>query len=443
MSDPTLLENLAPASVNNAGANEATASTTRVISLGCRLNLAEGEAVRRLADRAGLNDSIVINSCAVTNEAVRQTRQQIRRARRASPSARIIVTGCAAQIDAASFAAMPEVDAVIGNAEKLDAAAWTALHGGQMSVAVNDIMAVRENAAHLIDGYGDRARAFLQVQNGCDHRCTFCIIPFGRGPSRSVTIEDAVASVRSLVGAGHAEVVLTGVDMTSWGHELDGAPRLGRLVGAILDEVPDLFRLRLSSVDCAEIDPELFERATGDNRVAPYFHLSLQAGSNMILKRMKRRHCREDAIRLAAALREQRPSIALGADLIAGFPTETEAMFEETIALIAEAGVNYVHAFPYSARQGTPAARMPQLGGRIVAARARRLREAGRAATGKFLDSLAGLEDEAVVESGGRARLGNFATVRVDQSRYRPGDIARLRIKGRDGDMLIAEEIAA
>jgi threonylcarbamoyladenosine tRNA methylthiotransferase MtaB len=433
MSDPVLVEQPAAAPANEP----------RVISLGCRLNLAEGEAIRRLAGGAGLSDAIVINSCAVTNEAVRQTRQQIRRARRRHPSARVIVTGCAAQIDAETFAAMPEVDAVIGNAEKLDAAAWTALSGGQMPVAVNDIMAVRENAAHLIDGYGDRARAFLHVQNGCDHRCTFCIIPFGRGPSRSVAIDDAVASIRRLVDAGHAEVVLTGVDMTSWGHELDGAPRLGRLVGAILDQVPDLFRLRLSSVDCAEIDPELFERATGDTRVAPYLHLSLQAGSNMILKRMKRRHSREDAINLSRELRARRPAIALGADLIAGFPTETDAMFEETISLIAEAGVNYVHAFPYSARQGTPAARMPQLGGGVVAERARRLREAGRASTESFLDSLVGLEDDAVVESGGRARLGNFAPVVVEPGKYRPGDIARLTITGRKDDMLIAGESAA
>lgn len=418
-------------------------SDPRIISLGCRLNLAEGEAIRRLVAGAGLDGAVVVNSCAVTNEAVRQTRQQIRRARKADPFARIIVTGCAAQIAPAAFAAMPEVDAVIGNAEKLDAAEWAALRRGEDPVRVNDIMSVRENAAHLIDGYGDRARAFLQVQNGCDHRCTFCIIPFGRGPSRSVGIEDAVASVRRLVDSGHPEIVLTGVDMTSWGHDLEGAPRLGRLVAAILDRVPELFRLRLSSVDCAEIDEELHERLTGDARVAPYLHLSLQAGSNMILKRMKRRHSREDAIELSLRLRAKRPEIALGADLIAGFPTEDEAMFEESVALIGEAGINYAHVFPYSARSGTPAARMPQLQGDVVADRARRLRAAGAEATARFLDSLIGAEDDAVVESGGRARLGNFASARLPHAAFRPGDVARLRIAGRDGDTLIAESAGA
>ncbi len=416
---------------------------TSVISLGCRLNLAEGEAIRRLADGAGLEDAIVINSCAVTNEAERQTRQQIRRARKANPLARLIVTGCAAQIDAGAFAAMPEVDAVIGNAEKLDAGEWAMLtHGGERR-RVNDIMSVRENAAHLIDGYGDRARAFLQVQNGCDHRCTFCIIPFGRGPSRSVAISDAVASVRRLVDHGHKEIVLTGVDMTSWGQDLDGAPRLGRLISAILDAVPDLFRLRLSSVDCAEIDDELFDRLTGDARVAPYLHLSLQAGSNLILKRMKRRHAREDAIGLSRRLRERRPEIALGADLIAGFPTEDEKMFMESVRLIDEAGVDYAHVFPFSARSGTPAARMPQLAGDVIADRARRLRAAGSEATTRFLDSLIGTEGEAVIESGGRGRFGNFAATRLDDGTFRPGDIARLRVLGRDGDTLIAQSADA
>ncbi len=432
----------APAPLHNLPVDPAP-DGARVISLGCRLNLAEGEAVRRLADAAGLGKAVIVNSCAVTNEAVRQTRQQVRRARRASPEAKIVVTGCAAQIDPAAFAAMPEVDAVLGNAEKLDPGAWASLARAERTFAVNDIMSVRENAAHLIDGYGDRARAFLQVQNGCDHRCTFCIIPFGRGPARSVTVADAAASVRRLVDAGHPEVVLTGVDMTSWGQDLDGAPRLGRLVGAILDEVPDLFRLRLSSIDCAEIDDELFERLTTDARVAPYLHLSLQAGSNLILKRMKRRHSREDAIALASALRARRPEIAIGADLIAGFPTESDDMFEESLALLDDVGVNYAHVFPYSARSGTPAARMPQLAGALIAGRARRLRNAAAAATAKFLDSLKGVIGDAVVESGGRARLGNFAPVRIDPGAFHAGDIARLRILGRDGDMLTAESLSA
>ena len=418
-------------------------SAPRVISLGCRLNLAEGEAIRRLAGGAGLSNTVVINSCAVTNEAVRQTRQQIRRARKANPTARLIVTGCAAQIDPAAFAAMPEVDAVIGNAEKLDAGEWDAQAGGGERLRVNDIMSVRENAAHLIDGYGDRARAFVQVQNGCDHRCTFCIIPFGRGPSRSVSIDDAIASVRRLVDHGHPEIVLTGVDMTSWGQDLDGAPRLGRLVAAILDAVPDLFRLRLSSVDCAEIDDELFERLTGDARLAPYLHLSLQAGSNMILKRMKRRHSREDAIDLSRRLRARRPEIALGADLIAGFPTEDEEMFLDSVRLIDEAGINYAHVFPFSARSETPAARMPQLSGDIVADRARRLRTAGSEATSRFLDSLIGTTGEAVIESGGRGRFGNFAPARFSEAGLRPGDVARLRVVGREGDTLIAESAGA
>jgi threonylcarbamoyladenosine tRNA methylthiotransferase MtaB len=430
----------APPEINE---DKSVGAAARVISLGCRLNLAEGEAVRRLATGAGLGDAIVINSCAVTNEAVRQTRQEIRRQRRANPAARVIVTGCAAQIDAKAFADMPEVDAVLGNSEKLDAGEWAAIASAPHSaVRVNDIMFVRENAAHLIDGYGDRARAFLQVQNGCDHRCTFCIIPFGRGPSRSVAVDDAVAAVRRLVDAGHPEIVLTGVDMTSWGHDLDGAPRLGRLVGAILDQTPDLFRLRLSSVDCAEIDDELFERLSGDARLAPYLHLSLQAGSNMILKRMKRRHTREDAIDLCGRLRAHRPEIAAGADFIAGFPTETEEMFAQTLALIDEAGVNFAHVFPYSARRGTPAARMPQLKGDIVADRARRLREKGEEATRAFLGGLIGRIDDAVVEGGGRARLGNFASARSPDPSLRPGDVVKLRIVGREGDMLLSERAA-
>jgi threonylcarbamoyladenosine tRNA methylthiotransferase MtaB len=417
---------------------------TEIISLGCRLNLAEGEAMTRLAREAGLGDAIVINSCAVTGEAVRQTRQEIRRARRDNPSARVVVTGCAAQIDAPAFASMPEVDAVIGNAEKLSPASWSALAAtdrGERTIAVNDIMAVRETAAHLIDGYGDRARAFLQVQNGCDHRCTFCIIPFGRGPSRSVTIVEAIAAVRRLVDAGHAEIVLTGIDMTSWGGDLDGAPRLGRLVAAILDGVPELFRLRLSSVDCAEIDDELFERLTGDARTAPYLHLSLQSGDNLILKRMKRRHSREDAIRLAERLRARRPGFALGADFIAGFPTETVEMFEASIRLIDEAGVNFTHVFPYSPRDGTPAARMPRLHGAVIAERARRLRAAGGRATERFLDGLIGAEDEVIVESGGRARLGNFAPMKLKDGGV-AGGVVRARVIRREAETLIGARIA-
>ncbi len=423
-----------------------------VVSLGCRLNLAEGEAMRRLADAAGLVDAVVINSCAVINEAVRDTRQKIRRARRDHPDARVIVTGCAAQIDPGAFAAMEQVDAVIGNAEKLKAETWARLARSEPPrVLVNDIMDVRENAAHFIDGYGDRARAFLQVQNGCDHRCTFCIIPYGRGRSRSVTVADAVAGVTRLVAAGHKEVVLTGVDMTSWGADLPASPaggvaRLGDLVRAILDAVPDLYRLRLSSVDCAEIDERLFDALTGEPRVAPYLHLSLQAGSTLILKRMKRRHTREDAIALTRALRAKRPEIAIGADFIAGFPTETDAMFDETLSLIDEAGVNFVHAFPFSARDGTPAARMPALAGPVVTARAKALRAKGAEATARFLDALIGREEDAVVESGGRARLGNFASVRLagDMAKAgspKSGAVVRVKLLGREGEMLIGQPI--
>jgi threonylcarbamoyladenosine tRNA methylthiotransferase MtaB len=415
-------------------------SAPRVLSLGCRLNLAEGEAMRRLAEAAGLEDAVVINSCAVTNEAVRETRQKIRRARRENPQARVIVTGCAAQIDQEAFAAMPEADAVIGNDEKLRPETWARLaSGASPRVAVNDIMAVRETAAHFIDGYGDRARAFLQVQNGCDHRCTFCIIPYGRGPSRSLTVEEVVGGARRLVDAGHREIVLTGVDMTSWGADLPGAPRLGDLVRAVLDAVPDLFRLRLSSVDCAEIDPVLFDALAGEARLAPYLHLSLQAGADLILKRMKRRHSRADAIALTGALRARRPDFAFGADFIAGFPTETDAHFEETLALIDEAGINFVHAFPFSARDGAPAAKMPPLPAAVVAARARRLRDKGAQATIAFLDALIGREEDAVVESGGRGRLGNFASVRLDGGAAAPGDIARVRLIAREGATLAGE----
>ncbi|MBY0421670.1 MAG: MiaB/RimO family radical SAM methylthiotransferase, partial [Parvularculaceae bacterium] len=323
---------------------ESAASSGRaphVVSLGCRLNAYEGEAMRRLAADAGLSDAIVVNSCAVTNEAVRQTRQTIRKLRRAEPGARIIVTGCAAQTEPARFAAMPEVDAVLGNQEKLSPHEWRALADGGDPVRVNDIFAARETAAPLLDGFGDRARAFLQVQNGCDHRCTFCVIPFGRGPSRSTPIARARAEAERLVAAGHSEIVLTGVDITSWGADLPGAPRLGDLVVALLDGTPGLERLRLSSIDGAEVDPVLFERIAGDSRVAPHLHISLQHGDDLILKRMKRRHTRADAIAFCAKLRDRRPDIAFGADLIAGFPTETEEMFEQSVSIIDEAGLQF------------------------------------------------------------------------------------------------------
>ena len=416
-----------------------------VINHGCRLNAYEAEAMRRLVTDVQLDDVVVVNSCAVTGEAVRQTRQSIRRARRDQPHARIVVTGCAAQIDADSFAAMPEVDHVVGNVEKLDPALWQRLGNRPDSttrpgrVLVNDIMSVRETAPHLIDGYGDRSRAFLQIQTGCDHRCTFCIIPFGRGNSRSVPVDTVCEQAQRLVDAGHRELVLTGVDITSYGPDLQGAPTLGGLVAALLDRVPQLFRLRLSSIDGAEIDDILLDRITGDERIAPYLHLSLQSGDDMILKRMKRRHTRAQAIAFCERVRARRAAVAFGADLIAGFPTETEAMFENSLALIADADLAFVHVFPYSPRAGTPAARMPQLPRSVVKVRASRLRSRAHDALHTFLDAQIGKPFDAIVESGGRARLGNFAQVQLPGSVNRPtGSVVSLTVDGRQGDMLTA-----
>ena len=413
-----------------------------IITFGCRLNAAESETMRRLAGASGLVDAVIINTCAVTNEAVRSARQGIRRAKRERPDARIIVTGCAAQTDPEGFAAMPEVSAVIGNQEKLEAAQWEILarEAGDI-IRVNDIMSARETAGHMIDGYGDRARAFLQIQNGCDHRCTFCIIPFGRGNSRSAPVQQVIDQAQKLVAAGHRELVLTGVDITSWGADIEGAPKLGRLVSALLDAVPELYRLRLSSIDGAEIDAELFDRITGDDRVAPHLHLSLQSGDNMILKRMKRRHSREQAIELCHNVRARRPGVAFGADVIAGFPTETEEMFQNSLAIIDEAGLSYIHAFPFSPRVGTPAARMPQLPREEVKRRAGRLRAKGEAAEAAFLDGLVGHTDNAILESGARARLGNFAPVRLgvgelDAFQGSIGEVVSVKVTGRDGAAL-------
>lgn len=415
---------------------------TEIITLGCRLNTVESEAIQRLADGAAMRDTVVINTCAVTNEAVRSARKTIRRTRRERPDARLMVTGCAAQIDPQSFANMHEVDAVIGNQEKLEPSTWQALAANQNpAMHVNDIMSVRETAGHMIDGYGDRARAFLQIQNGCDHRCTFCIIPFGRGNSRSVPIATVVEQARRLVDAGHKEVVLTGVDITSYGPDLEDNPSLGQLVSAILDQVPNLFRLRLSSVDGIEIDDMLFERLIHDERFAPYLHLSLQAGDNLILKRMKRRHTREQAIELCQNIRERRPEFAFGADIITGFPTETDAMFQRSLDLVDEAGLQYLHVFPFSPREGTPAARMPQLDRNVIKDRATQLRDKGATALHAFLDSLVGQDSDVVIESGGRARLGNFATVKLSEQIGHVGAIARVRFTGRKEDVLLGEEI--
>ncbi|PJE37033.1 tRNA (N(6)-L-threonylcarbamoyladenosine(37)-C(2))-methylthiotransferase MtaB, partial [Pseudooceanicola lipolyticus] len=348
----------------------------RFTTLGCRLNAYETEAMKTLAAGAGLENAVIVNTCAVTAEAVRKARQEIRRLRRENPQARLIVTGCAAQTEPESFAAMAEVDAVIGNTEKMTPATWAGLAGdfGTEPVQVDDIMSVTETAGHLIDGFGTRSRAYVQVQNGCDHRCTFCIIPYGRGNSRSVPAGVVVEQIRRLVGNGFNEVVLTGVDMTSWGADLPGQPRLGDLVMRILRLVPDLPRLRISSIDSIEADENLMQAIATEPRLMPHLHLSLQHGDDLILKRMKRRHLRDDAIRFCEEALRLRPEMTFGADIIAGFPTETEAMFENSARLVEECRLTWLHVFPYSRRPGTPAARMPQVDGRAIRERAARLR---------------------------------------------------------------------
>jgi threonylcarbamoyladenosine tRNA methylthiotransferase MtaB len=409
----------------------------QLITFGCRLNTYESEAMRTLASDAALSNAVIVNTCAVTNEAVRQARQAIRRARRERPDAQILVTGCAAQIDPRSFADMPEVSRVIGNAEKMDAASFIGAHE---RVEVFDIMGVREIAPHLIEGYAERTRAHVLVQNGCDHRCTFCIIPYGRGNSRSSPAGGVVEQVRRLVDNGVPEVVLTGVDLTSWGGDLPGAPSFGSLVARVLKLVPDLAMLRLSSVDAIEMDDQLFELVTQHERIAPHLHLSLQHGDDLILKRMKRRHSRAEAIALSQRLKRVRPEIALGADLIAGFPTEADAHFENTLSLIEACGLSYVHAFPFSARDGTPAARMPQLARSIVKERAGRLRAAGGAALVRHLDGWVGREADALVERDGFARLADFTGVRMPAGLPgRAGERLRLRFSAHDGANLIGE----
>jgi threonylcarbamoyladenosine tRNA methylthiotransferase MtaB len=406
------------------------------ITLGCRLNLYESEAMRNLAEDAGLSNVVLVNTCAVTGEAVRQARQTIRRARKQKPDALIVVTGCAAQIDPGMFAAMPEVDRVIGNAEKAEPKTFVALASGQTErVLVNDIMSVRETAGHLIDGVQDRARAYVQVQNGCDHRCTFCIIPFGRGNSRSVPAGEVVAMIGRLVAKGVPEVVLSGVDMTSWGADLPGQPTLGDLVQRILKLVPDLKRLRLSSVDAVEIDDTLFRLFAEEERMMPHLHLSLQHGADMILKRMKRRHTRDDAIKLAARLRAARPDIAFGADLIAGFPTETEAHFADSLALVDEVGLAFLHVFPFSPRPETPAARMPQLDKATIKARAALLRDKGQQALAAYLDSQIGTTQTVLIERDGKGRLNSFAEIQVPGGQA--GALIQARVTGRaDGHLL-------
>jgi len=418
------------------GGEDAASSDVDIVTFGCRLNAYESEVIRTRAAEDGLTDAIVFNTCAVTNEAVRQARQAIRKARRERPGAKLIVTGCAAQIDPAAFAAMDEVDLVLGNAEKSAPGAYaTQPEAGR--VRVNDIMSVRETAGHLIDGLKDRARAYVEVQNGCDHRCTFCIIPYGRGNSRSAAAGEVVEQVRRLTAQGYREVVLTGVDVTSWGADLPGQPTLGQLVARILKLVPELPRLRLSSIDAAEIDADLLRCLAEESRLMPYLHLSLQAGDDMILKRMKRRHLRADALKLAAGVRAVRPDVAFGADLIAGFPTETEAMFENTLKLVEEADLAFLHVFPFSPRPGTPAARMPQVRRDVVKARAARLRAAGEAALVRHLDRQVGRTLLGLVERPGVARAEDFTEIAFE-GEAEVGGVAELVVTAHDGKRALA-----
>ena len=410
-------------------------------TLGCRLNAYETEAIKELAAGAGLQGAVVVNTCAVTAEAVRKARQEIRRLRRENPDAKLIVTGCAAQTEPATFAAMAEVDHVIGNTEKMQPETWARMApdfiGDSQRVQVDDIMSVRETAGHLIDGFGTRSRAYVQVQNGCDHRCTFCIIPFGRGNSRSVPAGVVVDQIKRLVDAGYNEVVLTGVDLTSWGADLPATPRLGDLVMRILRLVPDLPRLRISSIDSIEADENLMQAIATEPRLMPHLHLSLQHGDNLILKRMKRRHGREDAIRFCQDARQLRPGMTFGADIIAGFPTETEAHFQNSLDLVQECGLTWLHVFPYSPRQGTPAARMPQVQGGAIKARAARLRALGAQQVQAHLAGQIGQRHAVLLENPRMGRTEHFTEVRFDHDQPE-GQIVHATIVGHDATQLIA-----
>jgi threonylcarbamoyladenosine tRNA methylthiotransferase MtaB len=410
---------------------------TEVLTFGCRLNAFESEVIRGHAAAAGLDDAVIVNTCAVTKEAERQARQAIRRARRDHPGARLIVTGCAAQIDPARYAAMPEVDLVLGNEEKLKPESYdssTRAEGAR--IKVGNIMALKETAAHLVDGFEGRARAFIEVQQGCDHRCTFCIIPYGRGNSRSVPVGEIVRQAERLVDAGYRELVLTGVDITSFGGDLPGKPDLGQLCRRLLALVPGLERLRLSSLDPFEIDDTLWRLIGAEHRLMPHLHLSVQAGDDMILKRMKRRHLRADALAACRHARQLRPDIALGADMIAGFPTEDDAMFARSCAFVEEAALDYLHVFPFSARPGTPAARMPQLPGNIVKERAAQLRQAGAAATARALAARIGTVAQVLVEKEGFGHSEHYAPVRFTGAAT-TGSITRMRIAEATNESLV------
>ncbi|WP_457089151.1 tRNA (N(6)-L-threonylcarbamoyladenosine(37)-C(2))-methylthiotransferase MtaB [Microvirga sp. P5_D2] len=412
-----------------------------VVTFGCRLNIYESEAMQRHAEDAGLGEIIIVNTCAVTSEASRQARQSIRRIARDKPDARIIVTGCAAQVEPETFAAMPEVAQVIGNHEKMKPETWNTMRdfgvGQTEKVLVNDIMAVKETAMHLIDGVRGHTRAFVQAQNGCDHRCTFCIIPYGRGNSRSVPMGAMVSQVRTLVEHGSREVVLTGVDITSYGKDLPGEPKLGALVKSILRHVPELERLRISSIDSVEADDDLLDAIANESRLMPHLHLSLQAGDDIILKRMKRRHLRGDAIEFCEQVKRLRPDMVFGADIIAGFPTETEEMFARSLDIVEECSLTHLHVFPFSPRPGTPAARMPQVARDIVKNRARRLREKGEAALLKHLSGEVGARRNVLIEANQVGRTEGFTLVRFS-GEVKQGTIVPTMIAGHDGKDLLA-----
>ncbi len=420
-------------------------STPRFTTLGCRLNAYETEAMKELSAQAGLSDAVVINTCAVTAEAVRKARQEIRKLRRENPEARLIVTGCAAQTEPETFTQMDEVDAVIGNVEKMQPETWGKLAadfiGETEAVQVNDIMSVTETAGHLIDGFGTRSRAYVQVQNGCDHRCTFCIIPYGRGNSRSVPAGVVVEQIKRLVGRGYNEVVLTGVDMTSWGADLPMEPKLGDLVMRILKLVPDLPRLRISSIDSIEVDDNLMQAIATEPRLMPHLHLSLQHGDDLILKRMKRRHLRDDAIQFCEEARRLRPDMTYGADIIAGFPTETDTHFENSLKLVEDCGLTWLHVFPYSPRQGTPAARMPQVNGRLIKERAARLRAAGETAVIRHLNEQIGKTHHVLMENPNMGRTEQFTEVNFEVPQVE-GAIVTAKIVDIAGTRLVAAPLS-
>ena len=419
-------------------------NTPKFMTQGCRLNAYETEAMKELANAAGLKDVVVVNTCAVTAEAVRKSKQEIRKLRRDNPSSQMIVTGCAAQIEPKTFSEMSEVDLVVGNTEKMNSDTWSEISnkpdfvGKTEKVMVDDIMSVKNTAGHLIDGFGTRSRAYVQVQNGCDHRCTFCIIPYGRGNSRSVPAGVVVDQIKRLVDTGYNEVVLTGVDITSWGADLPMMPKLGDLVQRILKLVPDLPRLRISSIDSIEADPALIDAISSEMRLMPHLHLSLQAGDDMILKRMKRRHLRDDAINFCLEMRSVRPDIVYGADIIAGFPTETEEMFENSLKLIEDCGLTWLHVFPFSPREGTPAARMPQMDRSIIKERAARLRSRGELAVQNHLAAQIGLEHNILIENERMGRTEGFTEVLFNKDQIK-GSIVNAKIVSKSQTQLIAQ----